>query len=75
LQQMQSLLHHPRRLHKELQRAMQQGRLLRVAGENQPSAADVASSRALARLPFDDDIYTLAYNVFLANRNLVDARL
>jgi hypothetical protein len=75
LQQMQSLLHHPQRLQHELQRALQQGRLLRVAGENQPSAADVASSRALARLPFDEEIYTLAYNVFLANRNLVDARL
>lgn len=75
LQQMQSLLHQPQRLHRQLQRAMQQGRLLRVAGESQPSSADLASSRALARLPFDDEIYTLAYNVFLANRNLVDARL
>lgn len=28
-----------------------------------------------ASLPFDDESYTLSYNIFLANRNLVDARL
>lgn len=75
LRQMRSLLHQPQRLQWQLRRAMQQGRLMRVADATQPSAADEASSRALARLPFDDEIYTLAYNVFLANRNLTDARL
>ncbi|MBV8625660.1 MAG: tetratricopeptide repeat protein [Herbaspirillum sp.] len=75
----QGLLHAPHLLQLRLHAAMREGRILRVADAgpdlSQPSAADQAASGALARLPFDDEIYTLAYNVFLGNRNLVDARL
>ncbi|WP_243397893.1 tetratricopeptide repeat protein [Herbaspirillum robiniae] len=50
--------------------------MARPAGDpSQPSAAEMAASREIARLPFDEEIYTLAFNVFLANRNLDDARL
>lgn len=37
-------------------------------------AADTSGSLQ-ASLPFDDESYTLSYNIFLANRNLTDARL
>lgn len=77
LRQTQALLHAPHLLQMRLRESLRAGRILRVAGPDlsQPSAADQAASGALARMPFDDEIYTLAYNVFLANRNLTDARL
>lgn len=87
----QALLHSPHELRLRMRDALREGRVLRTvaladarpaqvtarpAGDpSQPDAADVAASRGIAKLPFDNDIYTLAFNVFLANRNLVDARL
>jgi predicted Zn-dependent protease len=86
----QALLHSPRELSLRMRDAMRDGRMLRTAAADarpaaavarpagdpsQPTAVDLAASRDIARLPFDDDIYTLAYNVFLGNRNLDDARL
>lgn len=38
-------------------------------------AAASASAPRIGEGPFDEEIYTLAYNVFLANSNLADARL
>ncbi|MBP0600582.1 tetratricopeptide repeat protein [Herbaspirillum sp. LeCh32-8] len=86
----QALLHSPHELRLRMRDALRDGRILRTAAADarpaavmarpagdpsQPTAADMAASRDIARLPFDDDIYTLAFNVFLGNRNLVDARL
>ncbi|QDD67256.1 tetratricopeptide repeat protein [Herbaspirillum seropedicae] len=73
----QALLQQPHQLQQRMQMAMRQARVIRVAAadSSQPPAAEVNASRELARLPFDDEIYTLAYNVFLGNRNLTDARL
>lgn len=73
----QVLLHQPQQLQQRMREAMRQVRVVRVADADpsQPPAAEVSASRELARLPFDDEIYTLAYNVFLGNRNLTDARL
>ncbi|KAF1041246.1 MAG: hypothetical protein GAK35_03442 [Herbaspirillum frisingense] len=80
----QALLHAPHELRLRMRDALREGRIQRTAGTpearpagdlSQPSAAEMAASRDIARLPFDDEIYTLAYNVFLGNRNLLDARL
>lgn len=85
----QALLHSPRELSLRMRDALRDGRVLRTAADarpaavvarpagdpSQPTASDMAASREIARLPFDDDIYTLAYNVFLGNSNLADARL
>lgn len=65
-----AFLHAPK-IH--LRAAVREGRVMLVAAAGQAPA--VAGGHEIARLPFDDEIYTLAYNVFLANRNLTDARL
>ncbi|EJN08996.1 hypothetical protein PMI40_00981 [Herbaspirillum sp. YR522] len=65
-----ALLHAPGAARREMQAAMRQTGMLRVA-----LARETSGERTIARMPFDDDIYTLAYEVFLANRNVGDARL
>lgn len=65
-----AMLHSPGALGRELQAAMDQAHVMRIA-----LAREVSGDQAIAKMAFDDEIYTLAYNVFLANRNVTDARL
>ena len=64
------MLHAPGAMGREMQAAMRQAHVMRVALADQSTG-----EQAIARMAFDDDIYTLAYQVFLANRNVGDARL
>ena len=65
-QRAQALMHSPHALHLAMRDAMHDGRIRRTAAASGPD---------VAKLPFDDEVYTLAFNVFLGNRNLEDARL
>ncbi|MFL9925599.1 tetratricopeptide repeat protein [Herbaspirillum lusitanum] len=70
-----ALRHSPDTLRRQLQASLHEARPVRVASLANGGDAAPADQQGLARLPFDDEIYTLAYTVFLANRNLTDARL